>query len=367
MPRDEITRFDPRLTIEESIKPPHTWYTSERFLEQEKFEVFEKEWLAVGRVDQVTQTGNYFTGEVLGNPYVVVKDENGLQGFHNVCRHNAAQVALECGTCSKFACPYHGWEYDLQGNLIKAPHLGKSKVFSKSQAGMKPISVDTWGPFCLVDLDGPFGGNANPRNIRGDFNPIWEPLCDLGLMNMKFKERHVCEMNCNWKVFVDNSLDGGYHVAYAHEGLAAGLEFDGYETHVYENCSIQMCETNNSDERVGSKVAYAWMFPNFFINIYGHTMDTNFVIPLGVDKCLVIFDFYFDYEDFNDWKTQNIIKKNIASSHVVQLEDVRVCESTQRGMNSMSYESGFYSSKLEQSVHHFHKLLWGRLLNRGIA
>lgn len=367
MARNEITRFDPTLDITEAHKPPHTWYTDQAFLTHERHEVFEKEWLAVGRRDQVDTPGEYFTGDIMGNPYVVVRDGSTLYGFHNVCRHNAAEVAKETGTCSHFTCPYHGWQYSLQGELKKAPHLGKMKGFDKSKAGLKPIAVTEWGPFVFIDLDGPFGGKLNPRDLAKDFQPLAEPLTALGLHSMRFMQRRTYEMNCNWKVFVDNSLDGGYHVAYAHEGLAAGLEFEGYETQVYSHCSIQICETNKTDERVGSKVAYAWMFPNFFINIYGNTMDTNFVVPLGVDRCLVVFDFYFNYDNFDEWNTQKQIRKNIYQSHIIQLEDVEVCESAQKGMNSMSYQTGFYSSKLETSVHHFHKMLWSRLLNRGVV
>lgn len=363
----EIIRFDPTLPIEEAVTPSYTWYTDPNILESEYKEIFEKSWLPLGRLDQVRNIGDYFTGNIVGNPFLVVKDEeNNLRGWHNVCRHHAAEIAKETGNCKELVCPYHGWTYRLDGSLCKAPRVGRQDRFKTEHYGLKPVSVDTWGPFVFVDLDGPWGGENNPRNLQKDLEHIIQPLEEMGISNMKWVERRQYEINCNWKLFVENSLDGGYHVAYAHERLASGLEFKGYKTEIHDRSVIQICDTNSQDERLGEKVIYAWLFPNFFINRYGKMMDTNLVLPLSHDKCLVIFDFYFDYDNLEEWKVKKTIRKCIGESDAVQKEDIEVCESCQRGMMSMSYEHGIYSSTLEQAVHHFHKLVWKELLRRGV-
>lgn len=364
-----MRRFDPRLPIEQASTPPYTWYTDPEIFSYEKNDIFEQGWMAVGRLDQVSKPGDYFTGEIVGNPYVVVRGEDGvLRAFHNVCRHKAAAVAESCGSCSELVCPYHGWSYRLDGSLQKAPHMGEMKNFDVKQYGLKQMAVETWGPFIFIDLDA-FWGNqsgSNKRNLIQDLEPLKLPLEELGLTHMKFVERRVYEMNCNWKVFVDNSLDGGYHVAYTHEDLAAGLEFSGYKTDLFDRSSIQVCTTAGTDKRLGDKVIYAWMFPNFFINRYGRMMDTNLVLPISVNKCQVVFDFYFDYENLEEWQIKKQITKNIENSHRIQLEDVKVCESAQKGMESMAYDNGRYSSKLERSVHAFHCMLWGELTKRAV-
>ena len=103
---------------------------------------------------------------------------------------------------------------------------------------------------------------------------------------------------------------------------------------------------------------YAFVYPNFFINRYGNCIDTNTVMPLATDRCQVHFDFYFDYENFQEWRHQKAIEKNLKESHAIQLEDKGVCESVQRGMNSASFKYGRYSSLLEKAVHEFHIRLY---------
>lgn len=352
-------QFDPNVPIEAAATPPRSWYIDPLVYEAEKRNVFEKSWIAVGRADQLTSTGSYFTGDLVGNPYVVLRDEHGeLRAMHNVCRHHAAVVAQESGRATELVCPYHGWTYQLDGRLKRAPKMGKMTDFNLADFCLPGISVQQWGPLILLDLDGPQGGPNNPRDLAADIAPLVPPLSELGFEGLQWIERRTYTIACNWKVFVDNSLDGGYHVAYAHESLTEGLEFDGYFTETFERTSAQICQSSGTDERLGEKVLYAWLYPNLFINRYGRMMDTNVVLPIDVDHCQVVFDFYVDYEDIEDWAAKRTIRKAISQSHVIQEEDIEICESTQRGLQSMSFEFGRYSSKLEQSVHAFHKMLW---------
>ena len=351
--------FDPTIPIESASTPPASWYTDPAVYEAEKRQVFEKAWIAVGRTDQLPAPGSYFTGDLVGNPYVVLRDEeNRLRAMHNVCRHHAAVVAQECGKATELVCPYHGWAYRLDGGLKRAPRMGRMDGFNAEQLSLPPISVGEWGPFLLVDLDGPLGGEGNPRDLEVDVAPIAGPLAELGIDDMRWVERRRYVMQCNWKVFVDNSLDGGYHVAYAHEGLAEGLAFDGYTTEMFDRSSIQVCGSSGSDNRLGDKVIYAWLYPNFFVNRYGRMMDTNLVVPLSVDSCEVIFDFYVDYHDIDEWSAKKTIRKSVNQSHIIQEEDIEICESTQLGMHSMSFQRGRYSAQLERAVHGFHAMLW---------
>jgi choline monooxygenase len=254
-----LDAFDPNLPIEASLTPPAEWYTLPEFHQLEVRRIFEKCWIPVGRLDQLERPGAYFAGQVCGNPYVVVRgDDQRLYGHHNVCRHKGAIVAQQEDdsphNCRFFQCPYHGWEYHHDGQLKRAPMMGKQERFRRDDYGLQPISVDTWGPFVFIDLDGPSGGVDNPRELHADLEPLKGPLEELGFEHLKFHRRYVYEMNCNWKVFADNSLDGGYHVKYAHEGLADGLEMQDFETHIFDRSSIQICRTTGEDRRLGENV-----------------------------------------------------------------------------------------------------------------
>lgn len=364
--KETLDAFDPTRGIEDSRTPPYKWYTDADFFAREVGQIFQKSWLPVGRVDQVKEPGDYFVGEIVGNPYVIARANDGsLYAHHNVCRHKGAVVAQQeddrTHSCHFFQCPFHGWEYHLDGKLKKAPMLGPQKSFEPGRYGLQPISLTTWGPFIFVDLDGKLiGGEEQVRNLPKDLSGIAEHI-EPAFQGLKFYKRYVYEMNCNWKVFVDNSLDGGYHVKYAHEGLADGLDLEKFETHVFDRSSIQICDSKGEDKRLGDKVMYAYLFPNMFINRYGSVMDVNIVEPIDVDRCRVIFDFYFDYEDFEQWESRKRIRQDIASSHIIQQEDIDICESTQKGMKSMSWRWGRYSSVLEKACYAFHVLLWKEL------
>ena len=94
--RRELGRFDPSVPVESASTPPSSWYTDPAFHDAEARTVFRNSWQIVGRVDQVSERGDYFTGDLAGEPYVVLRDDAGeLAAFSNVCRHHAAQVA--CG------------------------------------------------------------------------------------------------------------------------------------------------------------------------------------------------------------------------------------------------------------------------------
>ena len=116
---------------------------------------------------------------------------------------------------------------------------------------------------------------------------------------MRFVERRSYELRCNWKVFVDNYLDGGYHVNTVHPGLAGALDYAHYRTEVFDKSSVQISPIKPSADpavskvRTGTHAYYWWIFPNFMLNFYQGLMDVNLVVPLGTDRCRVIFDLYF--------------------------------------------------------------------------
>ncbi len=353
----ELARFDPALPIEEAWTPPASWYTDEAFLALERERVFGANWLLAGRTDQLASAGDYLTGEQAGEPYVVVRTADGqLQAFHNVCRHHAAAVAEGAGRCKQFVCPYHGWTYELDGRLRSAPELGGIRDFDRDCMGLMRMAVTTWGPLVLVNMA------ESPRDLTADMQPLTESLQRMEWDSLVFTRRLSYTLECNWKVFVDNYLDGGYHVAVAHKGLAGQLDLSSYRTEVHQRLSIQSCGAAKSaddsltdfSERIGEQAVYGWVHPNLMINRYGPMMDTNLALPLGPDRTLVLFDYYFAPELAED---ETFVERSLTSSDVVQQEDIHICESVQRGLHSRAYDRGRYSVTREIGALHFHRLL----------
>jgi len=354
--RDELARFDPAIPIESAWTPPASWYREPAILALERTAVFRDGWQAVGRTDQVKAPGDYFTGCILDLPYVVVRDDAGtLRAFHNVCRHHAAEVCSGEGRLDELSCPYHGWTYRLDGRLTRAPRLGRSDVFDRDRFSLKPAAVAAWGPLVFVCL------GDDPPALEPPLAELKRRLDAMGTGNLTFVARRSYDLRCNWKVYVDNYLDGGYHVAVLHQALAGQLDLDTYLTEIFDRVSIQSVRSPETApgaaggdfaERIGAEALYAFVYPNLMLNRYGPILDTNCVVPLGPDGCRVVFDYYF--LDAND---ADFIERSVAASHRVQEEDVSICESVQRGLGSPAYDRGIYAPKIEMAAHEFHKLL----------
>ena len=129
-------------------------YTSPEVFELEKQEIFLKDWLCVGRVEEIGMPGDYLTFRLAGEPLVVARDEQGdINAFANVCRHRGVEVAQGQGNLKEFSCPYHGWTYNLKGELLGAPFIKGVEGFDPKSCRLKPVKVDTWGGFLFVNFD----------------------------------------------------------------------------------------------------------------------------------------------------------------------------------------------------------------------
>ncbi|KAJ8765492.1 hypothetical protein K2173_014614 [Erythroxylum novogranatense] len=362
--RKLVDEFDPDLPLEKALTPPSSWYTEPSFYDMELNRVFYRGWQAVGYIDQIKDPRDFFSGKLGSVEFVVCKDDNGkLHAFHNVCRHHASLLTTGSGQKSSFVCPYHGWTYGLDGALLKATRITGMQNFDVKEYGLVPIHVATWGPFILLNLD-----KDTSYREEADHSMVgkeWLGSCSELLKtngvdsSLSYLCRRVYEIDCNWKVFCDNYLDGGYHVPYAHKDLASGLNFDSYSTALYEKVSIQSCESGSTEsegnfDRLGSKALYAFIYPNFMINRYGPWMDTNLVLPLGPRKCQVIFDYFIEAHLKED---KTFIERSLRDSERVQMEDIILSEGVQRGLESPAYISGRYAPRVEQAMYHFHQLL----------
>lgn len=363
--RDKLNRFDPELPLERAHTIPSSWYFDAEIDDAERRTVFANSWHVAGRVDQVANPGSFLTTEVAGEPILVVRDTEGeLRAFYNVCRHRAALVVTEpAGKATRLRCRYHGWTYDLTGRLRGTPEFDGVADFCRDNEGLVGLAVDTWGPWVWVN------GSPSPAPLAEYLAPFVAKTSGVDLGALRFVERREYQLACNWKVFVDNYLDGGYHVNTVHPGLAGVLDYSQYRTELAGETSVQISPLRPSESpdadpavskvRVGNIAYYWWLFPNFMVNLYQGVMDTNLVLPLGPGRCRVIFDFYFAGSEDED--SRRFWGESIAVAHQIQLEDQAICEDVQRGLTSRSFDTGRFSVRREAAGYHFHRLLAGRL------
>ena len=357
--RDILNLYNPEAPLEQAWTIPAPWYFDKRIEQLERDSVFAANWQVVGRLDQVREPGRFFTIDVNEEPLLVVRGEDGrLRGFYNVCRHHAAAVVPEAAGCAKqFRCPYHGWTYGNDGALKGMVEFEGVCNFDRKDNGLVPVRVDTWENFVFVNLD----GKAAPLNeFLGKVPPLAAPLKIRE--KLEYFDRRVYTLKCNWKVYVDNYLDGGYHVPHAHKGLSSVVEYTKYTIENFERSCLQSSPLDASsaaDSAIGATrqghAFYLWIYPNFMINAYSGVMDTNLVLPLGVDNCAVIFDYYF--ADISPAAVQHN-QDSIRVSEKVQDEDMAICDSVQRGLASRAYVAGRLSVRREAGEHLFHRLLY---------
>jgi choline monooxygenase len=361
-----INSYDPTAALDRAWTTPASWYTDQRLYELELKTVFANSWQMVGRVDQVQEPGDYLTTEIGSDPVLIVRGaDNAIRGFFNVCRHHAAAVMTEpAGKANQLRCPYHGWTYSLEGELKGTPDFAGVCEFDKSANSLLPVDTAAWEKWLFVRT----GKAPRPAASLEEFLSagLTDQIRPLALQSLHWMERRHYSFDCNWKVFVDNYLDGGYHVPHLHKGLDSVLDYSNYTIENGERFCLQSspvvsegAEPQTGAVRKGARALYYWIYPNFMINWYDGAMDTNLVIPRGIDQTEVIFDFYFPDVSASA-RDRNLA--SIAVGQRIQDEDEAICRSVQRGLGSHAYTAGRLSVRREAGEHLFHRLLHADLL-----
>jgi phenylpropionate dioxygenase-like ring-hydroxylating dioxygenase large terminal subunit len=353
-----IVPFDPDIAKAATI--PARLYNDPVYLELEREREFAHTWQLVKRIEPLAQRGDYITAEVGNDAVVVVRDGESLRGFCNVCLHRAGPVAQGCGRRQTLQCRYHGWTYNLQGGLLHAPEMEGVENFHPEDMPLRSVAMATWGPRVFVNLD----GKAPPLDeVLEDIPPRVAPF---QCASMRYVMRKEYELACNWKIYVDNDLEG-YHVPVVHPGLHRELDYDQYRVapHRYfsfQHAPLRPVPAAAADRKYGPvaggvpEAFYVWVFPNGMLNVYMGQMQTNVVLPLSHDRTRVVFE-WFAADPPADPATDERWTRLVAFSDEIQDEDIEICETVQRNLRSRIYDRGRYSAKRENGVHHFHSLL----------
>jgi len=347
--KSEILKFDDSQDVTNAWTPPSSWYIEEAFLNLEYEKVFKNEWVFADYITHLKKDGDYVTGKTAKRPFVILKTNGEIKAYYNVCSHHGTCVAKGKGNTEKLVCPYHGWVYNLEGKLRKIPKAGSIQEIHTKGMNLKEIPLKIIGPYIFLWL-----GDSTPKEISESMTEHFQR--DL-YNDLNFLRRVEYDLDCNWKVFVDNYLDGGYHVPHMHPGLTTQLDLDSYYTEIYDQWSVQKCVSKKSkaveaelEGRVSGEAEYTWCYPNFMVNRYGDWMDINIAVPLSPNKTRIIFDYFYV-------GTPENLEASLKASDKVQIEDMEICDMVQEGLNSGIYIQGVYAPQFEKPMYHFHKLL----------
>ncbi len=362
-----------RRPLHQASPLPGWCYTSPEWYQRELDTLFRKDWLCVGRAEQVPNVGDYYSIEVIGQPLIVVRDEaRQVRVQSAVCRHRGAIITEGSGKCRAFVCPYHSWTYSLSGKLMSTPGnpppMAGVECFEREDHTLTQIRTELWGGFIFIT----FNQDAEPlAHWLGDLPRFLEAY---DLENMVWTNRDTYEVPCNWKVWLENAFEN-YHVATIHR--------DHYDPKNPQNWQFE--RTRGPWEAMSSKrsiVAYSglppipglesskastlyhvWIQPSVQIILTSSYMKFRQYLPEGPEKLRLYENWAFprstvEMPDFGSIVGPDYYEKY---SQVVR-EDLGINPNVQKAMRSGAYRPGRYS--LEEHIVH---RIANRVLDRVIG
>jgi choline monooxygenase len=347
-------RFDPDPARSYTLRA--RYYIDPAVAEREKEAVFYRSWNFVGHVEQLPEVGSYLACRVLDQDLFVIRGKDGeLRAFYNVCKHRAHELVKGQGRTKAIVCPYHAWSYHLDGRLRTARGSEKTADFDAS----------VFCNFVFVNLDPEAPSLASQApGLEAELRSYCPELEKL-----TFAHRLTYEVEANWKNVVDNYLEC-YHCTPAHPAFVDLVDIKSYRsvTHrIYSSHTSQGGRADNKaysfDEAGATQQGFAgwWLWPNLTVNTFpgcGNIMVMH-VMPSGSETTLEHFDFYFLESTPNEEEMAAIRYID----EVLQVEDIGLVESVQRGLHSRGYDQGRFivdkdrTEMSEHAVHHFHALV----------
>jgi choline monooxygenase len=358
---------DPSAALARGAGLPASWYTSTDVAALERERIFRRSWQYVGRAEQMAAAGDYVTGSIGDVPVVVVRSDDGLRGFVNVCRHRRHEVVQGAGNTQVLQCPYHAWTYGLDGRLRAAPRSQREADFDRAACSLLPARVDAWGPFVFASVDRDAPALAA---ILGEL-PSIVAQSGLALDDLRFRGREEWTASANWKVMIENFLEC-YHCPVQHPAFSAVVDVDeeSYALRGHAWFSSQVAPVRRSAlEGRGRKPAYAvrgavtqaqyhYVWPNLTLSINPGppNLSLDVWLPDGPERTRGVSEHYFG-PDVSESEMRDIVEFN----RQVGREDDALTDSVQRGLRAGLPAEARLLPQTERLVIHFQQLVLAAL------
>jgi len=315
----------------------------------------------IGHELMVPEVGDYQTLRTENEGRVLVRNERGIELLSNVCRHRQAIMLNGKGQVDHIVCPLHRWTYDLQGELLGAPHFGENPCL---HLGKSPLQ--NWQGLLF----------EGPRDIHADLKKLGVKD-ELNFQGYLLDHVEVHECNYNWKTFIEVYLED-YHVGPFHPGLGQFVSCDDLSWEFGNWYSVQKVGLNNQLKKPGSHVYAKWhdavlrhhggklpdcgaiwltYYPNVMIEWYPGVLCISTLHPLGPNKTRNIVEFYYPEEIV--WFEREFIEAERAAYMETCIEDDEIAQRMDAGRAALlargQNEVGPYQSPMEDGMQHFHE------------
>jgi choline monooxygenase len=329
---------DPIITL------PSKLYHDPEAYQKECDNIFGREWLLFGHEAALSKPGSYITRSIAGKSIFVIRDkEDELKAYHNVCRHRAAEILPEgTGHAAVLRCPYHGWVYDTNGSLRKAPDFGCDEKALCDRTSLFPVHVKSWRKMIFISLA------EEPNDFIESLGDLPSSSKDIDLENFQFHSASKHALNCNWKTYVENYMEG-YHIPTIHPGLNKEIDMKTYKV-LPENRIAR----HHTDMRQNASMEgyWVWLWPYAALNVYKDGMNLELMVPTGPKTMELHYAYYF-----RDLSNEEANQATIETSFEITQEDIDICEAVQRNLNNGLYETGELSPKHETGLAYFQDLI----------
>lgn len=340
---------------------PGSYYLDAAHFDRERRAIFDREWFCVGRREGLSERGDYRLVNVAGESIILVCDEKGeLRAFNNVCRHRGAELLPSLNNDEQsgqftagIRCPYHSWNYRLDGALHSTPHID----VDKHCLGLHQVSVASWGGFVFLRV------GSGEQTLDAMLGEIPERIVRYGLADLTVGKRIDYSVASNWKVILEN-YNECYHCAGVHPELCkvvpafrkggVGLDWDrGIEQKEGTNTFTFSGTTNraplpdlDADEKVRHKGEL--IYPNLMLSLSMDHAAAFTLWPRSAERTDIICELLFHPDEMS----KDDFDPTDATEFwdLVNKQDWDICESVQRGMNSRVFESGYYGPMEDLSL-----------------
>jgi choline monooxygenase len=352
---------DTRKPLHQASTLPGWCYVDNEWYEREVEMLFKKNWICVGRVEQVPKAGDYYSIEIVGQPLIVIRDENQQVKVHSaLCRHRGAIITEGAGHCRALVCPYHSWTYSPSGKLLNTPGnpppMAGVAGFNMADHNLISFRTELWGGFIFVNFD----ENAEP--LLSWLGDLPEFLSSYQLENMQWTNRDMYEVDCNWKIWLENAFEN-YHVPSIHRDHYDPAnpsnwifeETKGPWEAMFSKRSIVaysgLPDVPGIDEKKAQGLFHIWIEPSLQIILTANYMKFRQYLPEGPEKLRLYENWTFprstvEMPNFNDIVGADYYEKY---SQIIR-EDLGINPNVQKSMRSGSYRPGRYS--LEEFIVH---------------
>ena len=211
-----------------------------------------RHWFCAGHVSSIPRAGDYLVVDLGPESVIIVRNSAGdVRALLNVCRHRGSRLCVgRSGKAqsARLTCPYHAWTYDLDGNLLIARQMPES--FKLADFALKSLPVQVMEGLIFTTFA------KDPLDLTVAADALARSAGVHGWATAKVAHREIYSISANWKLAIENYMEC-YHCAPAHP------EFS--KRHVL----ARPAELNVELERAGRKRAEALGIVVPDIDLYG--------------------------------------------------------------------------------------------------